>query len=265
MTPTIRISKYTPNSPLAILGVTLWLGGMGIVTAACISLVLPTPKSYKITLSTVLVVLSFLPLPRSDKEQKFGWALGDWIMRRAREVRDGWSEALESKSHILTTSNSSLRSSPSPLSLQYFGLTVHLVSGKSLSSTASLHCHPNKGGVIVALEPHDVLPYPLFAFNSCLSLVPELPNGHGLMTSIVFSIPFVRHIYTYCRAGDVSRRNFSRHLKGGDTVVFIPGGVQEVILLGDPMDIILYLNKRKGFIKLGEGRGRGRGNKGREG
>ena len=49
-----------------------------------------------------------------------------------------------------------------------------------------------------------------------------------------------------------SLQNFSKHLKAGRTVVFIPGGVQEVILLGDdnPNEIILYLNKRKGFVKL---------------
>jgi hypothetical protein len=157
--PTIRTSKHTPNSPLALLAIILWLGGMGIVTVAITSLLLPTPNTYKYTLSTVLVILSILPLPKHDKQQRLGWMLGDWIMGRARE---------------------------------YFGLTVHLSNASALSSTAELHCHEGKGGVILALEPHDVLPYPLFAFNSALDLVPELPNGRGLMTSIVFKIPFVR-------------------------------------------------------------------------
>ena len=171
--PTIRHSKHTPNSPAAILAIILWLGGMGIVTIAVVSLLLPTSNNYKMILSTVLVILSILPLPKHDKQQRLGYALGDWIMRRARE---------------------------------YFGLTVHLSSAEALSSTASLHSGEGKGGIILALEPHDVLPYPLFAFNSALDLVPELPDGRGLMTSIVFKIPFVRHIYVYCRAGDVSRK-----------------------------------------------------------
>ena len=53
------------------------------------------------------------------------------------------------------------------------------------------------------------------------------------MTTIVFRLPFVKHVYTFCRAGDVSKKNFVRHLEKKDNIVFIPGGVQEVMLLGE--------------------------------
>eukprot|EP00553_Chaetoceros_curvisetus_P002823 CAMPEP_0204628580 /NCGR_PEP_ID=MMETSP0717-20131115/16159_1 /ASSEMBLY_ACC=CAM_ASM_000666 /TAXON_ID=230516 /ORGANISM="Chaetoceros curvisetus" /LENGTH=148 /DNA_ID=CAMNT_0051645231 /DNA_START=116 /DNA_END=562 /DNA_ORIENTATION=+ len=33
-------------------------------------------------------------------------------------------------------------------------------------------------------------------------------------------------------------------------MVFVPGGVQEVFLMNEPEDLVLYLRKRKGFIKL---------------
>ena len=51
------------------------------------------------------------------------------------------------------------------------------------------------------------------------------------MTGVVFKLPIVRQIYTMCRAGNVSKRNFTRSLEARKDVVFIPGGVQEVLLL----------------------------------
>jgi len=80
---------------------------------------------------------------------------------------------------------------------------------------------------------------------------------HGLMTGVLFKIPYVRHLYSYVCAGDVGKANFTRILREGGTALFVPGGVQEALLLNDEMmrdpeskKIFLYLNKRKGFVKL---------------
>mmetsp|Transcript_11350 Transcript_11350/g.20601 ORF Transcript_11350/g.20601 Transcript_11350/m.20601 type:complete len:322 (+) Transcript_11350:612-1577(+) len=122
--------------------------------------------------------------------------------------------------------------------------------GISLKITSPL---PSSSSNILTLEPHDILPYPLFVFSPCLTFsnIPQPSKVFGLMTTIVFRLPFVKHVYTFCRAGDVSKKNFVRHLERKDNIVFIPGGVQEVMLLEKgSKDIILYLLKRKGFIKL---------------
>ncbi|GMH63148.1 hypothetical protein TrLO_g13784 [Triparma laevis f. longispina] len=112
---------------------------------------------------------------------------------------------------------------------------------------------PTDTSNILTLEPHDILPYPLFVFSPCLTFsnISQPKKIFGLMTTIVFRLPFVKHIYTFCRAGDVSKKNFIKHLQQKNNIVFIPGGVQEVLLLEKgSKDIILYLKKRKGFIKL---------------
>ena len=72
------------------------------------------------------------------------------------------------------------------------------------------------------------------------------------MTGMLFLIPFVRHIYTYCRAHPVDKSTFKRHLREKHTCVFIPGGVQEVVFVSnDPnSSITLFLNSRKGFVSL---------------
>ena len=116
---------------------------------------------------------------------------------------------------------------------------------------------PRGTGVIIALEPHDILPYSLFAFAWHLNLCPDLPEGYGLMTSTVFQLPYVRQIYNYCCGDSIDKKTFTKHLKNDKTCVIIPGGVQEVIemqteLRKDPdtKKLFLYLNERKGFVKL---------------
>ena len=58
---------------------------------------------------------------------------------------------------------------------------------------------------LFAIEPHDVLPLSITGFNDCLGGLP----GHkcrGIVTSFAFSLPFMKHIYTWVNASSVSRR-----------------------------------------------------------
>ena len=57
----------------------------------------------------------------------------------------------------------------------------------------------SKSGLIFGSEPHDILPYPIFAFNDALSVIPHVRNCFGLMTSAVFKVPLLRHVYSYTR------------------------------------------------------------------
>jgi len=59
-------------------------------------------------------------------------------------------------------------------------------------------------------------------------------------------------VYTYTRGSPVDKQTFIKHLEEKHTVIVVPGGVNEVFLLDQskPNDIVLFLKKRKGFIKL---------------
>mmetsp|Transcript_24511 Transcript_24511/g.28906 ORF Transcript_24511/g.28906 Transcript_24511/m.28906 type:complete len:325 (-) Transcript_24511:187-1161(-) len=107
---------------------------------------------------------------------------------------------------------------------------------------------------IFASEPHDILPYNLFAFNRCLNIIPEEVGQtlKGLVTGAVYKIPFMRQVYSWNETEPVDKKSFRYHLKNRKAVVFVPGGVQEVIMLDPnrPQDLVLYLKSRKGFIKL---------------
>lgn len=129
---------------------------------------------------------------------------------------------------------------------EYFGLKTIVEDEEALLR------HSKKAALIYAFSPHDVLPFSVFAFNPILERV---PGGSGivcLMTSAVFNVPFMKHIYTWVKAKPVDRKTFLGRLHQKESFAFCPGGVQEVILL-DPMqpnDIVLFLQNRKGFIKL---------------
>jgi 2-acylglycerol O-acyltransferase 2 len=102
---------------------------------------------------------------------------------------------------------------------------------------------------IFALEPHDVIPVSYFSFNDCLNAIP----GHscvGTITSMVFSVPFLKHAYTWAGAVSVDKANILRHISSGTSVIICPGGVTEVALKESDKDCVLFLRSRFGFVKL---------------
>lgn len=143
-----------------------------------------------------------------------GQALGKWIMERARN---------------------------------YFHLTVVHEDEAAIAAAAAA------GPVVIALEPHDVLPFSIFAFSRYLSLVPGR-RAVGLMTGAVFWLPGMKQVYHAVSAGSVSKANFVAELKRGASVTLVPGGVQEVLALEprerDAGRVNLYLARRRGFLKL---------------
>ena len=105
------------------------------------------------------------------------------------------------------------------------------------------------GPAIFAIEPHDILPLSIFAFNDCLG---GLKNHKclGCVTSLCFYIPIIRHIYTWVNAVSADRLNLKKMLRKGISPVLCPGGLQEVTLMKNENECVLYLNSRFGFIKL---------------
>eukprot|EP00956_Cyclotella_meneghiniana_P013990 scaffold20678_cov69-Cyclotella_meneghiniana.AAC.4 len=132
---------------------------------------------------------------------------------------------------------------------KYFGLKTIIEDEEDLMS----HAKQNKA-VIFAFNPHDMLPYAVFAFSPFLRRLPDKINDDAacLMSSAIFNVPFLRQVYSWASALPVDKRTFMGRLKRGESFAFVPGGVQEVIMLdpANPDDVILFLQNRKGFIKL---------------
>mmetsp|Transcript_17933 Transcript_17933/g.40507 ORF Transcript_17933/g.40507 Transcript_17933/m.40507 type:complete len:186 (+) Transcript_17933:187-744(+) len=72
------------------------------------------------------------------------------------------------------------------------------------------------------------------------------------MTSAVFRVPLLKHVYSWVRGLPVDKATFKGRLERGESLTFSPGGVQEVLMLDpkNPQRISIYLRPRKGFIKL---------------
>lgn len=192
------------------IAVSLWLGWNGIVLCLVLYAII-FATSLGRTLIFGLMALSLLLPP--DFPGKAGHNFGDWIMLRAE---------------------------------QYFGLKTIIEDEEGLMK------HSSDKAIIYAFSPHDILPFGVFAFNPILNRVPGGSSMHCLMTSVIFNIPFLKHVYTWVKAKPVDKKTFMGRLHKNKSFTFCPGGVQEVILLDPqkPDDLVLFLQNRKGFIKL---------------
>ena len=101
------------------------------------------------------------------------------------------------------------------------------------------------------LEPHDILPIGIFSLSKYIGAFGNR-SIIGSMTSIVFKIPLIKHIYTWVDAVPAEKNVLTKHLQNGDSCMLCPGGVKEVALIAHakPNEVVLYLQERHGFIKL---------------
>mmetsp|Transcript_21293 Transcript_21293/g.51448 ORF Transcript_21293/g.51448 Transcript_21293/m.51448 type:complete len:371 (-) Transcript_21293:203-1315(-) len=195
------------------IAVTLWLGWNGFVLWIMLyGIIFADNVARAVIIGSISASLA---LPANFPGQ-LGYRMGDWMMVRAEK---------------------------------YFGLKTVIEDEDDLIH----HSEQNKA-LIFAFSPHDMLPYAVFAFNPILR---RLPGKIGrevscLMTSAVFNVPFLKHVYSWVRGLPVDKRTFLRRLHSGESFTFNPGGVQEVLMTNpqNPNDVILYLKKRKGFVKL---------------
>lgn len=124
----------------------------------------------------------------------------------------------------------------------YFQMRVYCEDYEGFLAT-----HP----AVIAIEPHDILPISLFVFSDYLGYFPT-HTIRGCLTSAVFQIPGMRHVYSWASATSVSKRNIQRLLRKGVSTTICPGGAQEVTYMTSPhsKEITLYLKSRLGMIKL---------------
>lgn len=105
------------------------------------------------------------------------------------------------------------------------------------------------GPAIFLLEPHDVLPISICAFNTCLKGF----GGHkcaGGLTSLCFKVPLMKHIYTWVEAMPVDKKDIIRAISNKESPVICPGGVQEVAFIDKEDECVMFLKARKGVVKL---------------
>ena len=116
---------------------------------------------------------------------------------------------------------------------------------------AALSAHDN---VIYALEPHDILPIGIFTLSSAVVEAVDVSKPRrGGMASILFYLPFVKHVYTWCDAVPADRSTLTECLNDRQSIMICPGGVKEVAYIAqqDPRkDCVLYLRARLGMLNL---------------
>lgn len=85
------------------------------------------------------------------------------------------------------------------------------------------HSKENKA-LIFAFNPHDMLPYAVFCFNPILRRLPGKigEDGSCLMTSAIFNVPFLRHVYSWVKGFPVDKRTFLGRLHRGESFAFTP-------------------------------------------
>jgi len=182
---------HTPQDTgiIPTIAVTLWLGLMGFLFYLALFLIFFADKWTR-AIVVGICTLSIL-LPRTFFG-KYGERIGDWIMFQAEK---------------------------------YFGLKTTIEDEEAIKQISEV----NKAAIF-ALEPHDILPYPVFCFSPCLKRIPGKvgETGSALMTSSVFYIPFIRHVYTWVNGHPVDKHTFRSRLMRQESLSFVPGGVQEV-------------------------------------
>lgn len=123
--------------------------------------------------------------------------------------------------------------------------------GVELVKTANLD--PSKTYVF-GIHPHGILP-----FGSLSALICGDKSGFNrlfpgvrfrfLAASFCFYIPVYRDVLLGSGVIDAARYSAKNAIKRGFSLALVPGGATEA-LFSSPRQDVLYLKKRKGFIKL---------------
>lgn len=209
-----KVHEIEQNSGIIpSIGVTLWLGGFGILLWTSVYLFFFGSRlEYSVTVG--LVSLSLM-LPK-DFPMRWGYNPGDWIVLQG-EKYFGLKTTFEDEQSLIALAS---KGKPAIFSLEPHGVFTF----------PAVAFHP----ALKRIPGHNQ--------TKCCVLV----------SSMLFRMPFIRQIFYWTEARPADKLSFLGALEENKSIVIIPGGVQEVALM-DPMkpdQLKLYLKKRKGFVKL---------------
>ena len=257
VTPTTKTCEQD-SSLLPTLAVSIWLGTRGLVALYLIGTLLFLPSSKKMLVIVLLSLIIMLPRHRErdfrtiqTKEMVVELALGFLLL--VSLYLQAYAMSIMALSLVLP------RDFPGGLGMkigdwivfkaeQYFALKTTIEDEDAI---VQLAFEDDPKGVVVGLEPHDIMPYGAFAFHPALKRLPG-HTGSTLVSSLIFNIPLMRNVFSWMHCESVEKETFRKCLRDGRTVVIIPGGIQEVTMM-DPeesQDLVVLLQKRKGFVKL---------------
>lgn len=171
----------------------VWLGGLHVVIGAAVVAVLYVPDPVAVSVLCGLALAAWLPVERPFSK---------WQVKLA--------------AYIACVAN------------EYFPVTlcVHEETRKV--------CDAKGAKVVMGLEPHSVLPISVIAFHDGMKQLPrelDKPNRAALASSAIFRVPLVKHLWSWLGLQSVDKRNMRRLLDEDNSVLLIPGGVQECLLM----------------------------------
>ena len=255
--PRMKVKTCEPDSSLIpTIGVTMWLGPHGFVTLVIIDFMI-----FATTAKRILFVFFFVLALAQPRDKR---------------VRNLKNSSLEATIYVVIAASIYLRAItvfimavsiavphdfPGEYGIKiggwickqaekYFALKTTLEDEDAIVAVSK-----QEKAAIFALEPHDIIGYGCFAFGPAIK---RLPPGRVrdtmrcLVSSAILNAPIVRNVFSWCLCSPVEKTYFRSYLETGVSFVFVPGGVQEVMLMdpSEPSELVLYLKKRKGFVKM---------------
>ena len=104
---------------------------------------------------------------------------------------------------------------------------------------------------IFAVSPHGPVPVGAAVLGPQLTRWPSLSSRLRFgVASVCFYIPVVREFYLWFSSIDASRKTLHAALEAGCSVVILPGGIKEQLLVCSPFEERVVLRNRKGLAGL---------------
>jgi len=101
---------------------------------------------------------------------------------------------------------------------------------------------------IFAVHPHGLMPWPLLPFGK--TLFPDIPI-RSVAADAVFSIPIAREAAIAVGGISASRRSCRNAILKGNSLAILVGGSDEMLESeSNSNDEVLFINARRGFIRL---------------
>ena len=138
-----------------------------------------------------------------------------------------------------------MRSRVWSLVFSWFPITIEKPAGMELDGARKIY--------VFAVHPHGVLAFNRAAFGFDVetlwrSAFPTV-DFRVLTATAAFYVPIIRELWLWSYCVDASKKTARKVLAAGKSVLVYPGGEKEQILTKRG-EHVLYLEKRKGFVKI---------------